>query len=622
MRCLGSWVLVLLFATTGRAADEPAPPPAPEPRLLVSVNGSAASELPQGWPMVITVGLFAPGGEGGVPAPPLTLAAAAGPWSGLLRLEVADAQGQAAAWPVRPAFTPSATITLDEQTFGQMVYVLAGDETALLAPGDYTVGAILETGANAAAGSWTGVARSLEAELKVVAAPAALSPEQARRKARLRIEAALWLGDPETAVIAAQELAAAQPDSYQAWALQGEVLAAAGRAAESAAAYSRAAELFQKAEPGAQWAPIFGEPLGAPPTTTPTVPPPGTPVPPPVAPPTPASPEPPTVTPAPGLVAASAYNSQDPDAQRQWAVEASASSQYSADAGGSARQALGLPDTPRYVDAQSAWAPIPQDGGVQWLELTYRCLMVPSRVEVHETFGAGAVVKVSVLPEGAEPTGWVVLLDRQAPGAQAAPAEPVVTTVEAGRGGLPTRRVRVEVDTAVPGWNEIDAVSLIGRFVVGVPNGSTGVFHWWAEAATASSQYGTRNNAASQAAGPPDTRTAGDHATAWAPADKDGGVEWLEVTYPAPLVPAELNLHENCGPGCVTRVEARDEQTGRWTVLWEGKDPTGEPSGVFSPPLTSNTFAARVFRLHIDTSVPGWNEIDAVELIGNPVASR
>jgi len=25
-----------------------------------------------------------------------------------------------------------------------------------------------------------------------------------------------------------------------------------------------------------------------------------------------------------------------------------------------------------------------------------------------------------------------------------------------------------------------------------------------------------------------------------------------------------------------------------------------------------------MFRMHIDTSVPGWNEIDAVELVGTP----
>lgn len=621
------WVVpavgLLLHAATGQTDSEPAPP---RPRLSVSASDGGA--LPQGWPLLVTVGVAAPAEDGREPTSTVTLTAATGPWSGLLRVEVTDAQGGAVAWPLQPAFTPTSTITLSATTSGAMAYLLRSDQTARLTPGEYHVRAVLEAGANAAPGSWTGLLRSNPARLTVVPAPSQVTPEQLWLQARLAAEAALWQGDPGAALRAAEDLVAAQPESYRALALRAEALAAAGQASASVWAYGQAVEAFRKAYPDANWVPVFATAMGsALATAGPSGAAPAGPTPAPEGP-VPIAPTArggastaPADTTGPASVPVRPFNSLDPATQRQWAIEAVASSQYST-GGGAARQATGPPDSPRYEDRQTAWYPTPSEGGAQWLELTYRYPVVPSRIEIHENFGAGAVTRVAVLPAGAAPTAWIVLLDRQAQGLATRPPAPVITVVEAGAGLQPTRHVRVEVDTSVPGWNAIDAVALIGRFVVGPPNGSAGVFRWWAEAATASSQYGSSSNSARQATGPPDSLTPRDHPTAWAPGRQDGGLEWLEVSYAQPIVPVELIIYENCGQGCVISVEARDEQTGLWAVLWQGTDPTSAPTMVFRPPLSHNTFAARSFRIQIDTSVPGWNEIDAVELVGTPLTKQ
>src|SRR5207245_955698 len=112
------------------------------------------------------------------------------------------------------------------------------------------------------------------------------------------------------------------------------------------------------------------------------------------------------------------------------------------------------------------------DGGEEWLKLEYERPVDLVEVRVRESFNAGAIAKVTAfLPNGEEVTLW----EGQEPPLQA-PVDtsfPVNVAVRASS-------VKVYLDTRrVPGWNEIDAVELIGR------DGS----RQWATAATASSTY-------------------------------------------------------------------------------------------------------------------------------------
>jgi hypothetical protein len=83
--------------------------------------------------------------------------------------------------------------------------------------------------------------------------------------------------------------------------------------------------------------------------------------------------------------------------------------------------------------------------------------------------------------------------------------------------------------------------------------------------------------------------------------------------------PSGVNIYESYNPGAVTMVEAFDDEAGEWVVLWEGSEPTEEALRVFSPELETPAFAATRIRLTLDSdAVGGWNEIDAVELVGRP----
>ena len=142
----------------------------------------------------------------------------------------------------------------------------------------------------------------------------------------------------------------------------------------------------------------------------------------------------------------------------------------------------------------------------------------------------------------------------------------------------------------------------------------------WATEAEASTQYGDDDYSALQAAGAPNTPSAGDFATAWAPQESDGGEQTLELTYEHSVIPYAVNIHENYNPGAVIAVEAYDAENDEWVVLWDGEAAAlEEPLRVFSPELSAADFATNAIRLVLDTdAVTGWNEIDAVELLGRP----
>jgi hypothetical protein len=118
-----------------------------------------------------------------------------------------------------------------------------------------------------------------------------------------------------------------------------------------------------------------------------------------------------------------------------------------------------------------------------------------------------------------------------------------------------------------------------------------------------------------QAAGAPDTHQAGDIRTAWAAKSPDSGAEWLKLEYERPMDITQVRVRETHNPGAVVAITAL-QQNGAEVTLWQGEEPRSEapvemefnvPGGVVAQTIT----------VHLDTKkVPGWNEIDAVELVG------
>lgn len=156
-----------------------------------------------------------------------------------------------------------------------------------------------------------------------------------------------------------------------------------------------------------------------------------------------------------------------------------------------------------------------------------------------------------------------------------------------------------------------EALARVDRLLDGLTVDREGRVHQWASEATASSQYTADDWSARQAVGPPDSQEM-DCRTAWAAKEADGGVEWLHVKFVLPVRMHRVRIHENLTPGGVIRIDAVGEDGARRTV-WQGSDPA---LPWFEAELRGER--ARELVIVIDTRKrAGWEEIDAVELVGD-----
>jgi hypothetical protein len=146
------------------------------------------------------------------------------------------------------------------------------------------------------------------------------------------------------------------------------------------------------------------------------------------------------------------------------------------------------------------------------------------------------------------------------------------------------------------------------------------VIEQWAIDAEASSEYGEENYGAVQVLGEPDTLDYGDLSTAWASETADGDLEVLLVAFEIPVVPTAVEIYESYSPGAIISIEAYDANIDDFVVLWSGEAAAAaEELRTFSPALAQIEFATDILRITLDSpAVLGWNEIDAVKLIGTP----
>lgn len=300
----------------------------------------------------------------------------------------------------------------------------------------------------------------------------------------------------------------------------------------------------------------------------------------------------------------------------QWAITVTASSEYG---GGdwAAKQMLGKPDFyPNYGDDGHAWAPIGQSAGLQWVELGFEEAVYVERVDIYETFNPGSIVKVELI----DTTGrWHVIWEGT--GGFAGDTARVFSVKNAIVAVL-CRKVRITLDTdSVDGWNEIDAVSITGSRTSPWPQGlrpsDTAV--QWASGAAASSQYRPDRWTPEHMTGIPDVYPEyGDYDIAWTAAYADSGEEWVELFYDEAVYVQRIDVYETYNPGAIVKVEVIDE-TGRAHVVWEGRAQAApQEARIFSIDNIKIEVPARRVRMVLRTDqVPGFNEIDAVCLIGS-----
>src|SRR4051812_14147023 len=133
-------------------------------------------------------------------------------------------------------------------------------------------------------------------------------------------------------------------------------------------------------------------------------------------------------------------------------------------------------------------------------------------------------------------------------------------------------------------------------------------------AAAANAEPGKRAWGEEQATGAPNTPSAVDASTAWASREPDSGPEWLSLQFARPVDIAEVRIRESYNPGAISKVVA--VVNNREIVLWEGTSNPGAAPRDFVVPVTTSVQSASI-HVHLDTArVEGWNEIDAVELVG------
>lgn len=145
----------------------------------------------------------------------------------------------------------------------------------------------------------------------------------------------------------------------------------------------------------------------------------------------------------------------------QWGSSAEASSEF-ADPEWSASQAVGRPDAPGCGDYQFAWASAASDS-IETLEVTFLESVYPLKIYIYESFNPDQVVKVEVLdPE----TGayYTVMQKNPVPIDRPCPYELGVAVEGID---FKTNQVRITVDQSQLGlgWNEIDAVQLLGSVI-------------------------------------------------------------------------------------------------------------------------------------------------------------
>ena len=153
----------------------------------------------------------------------------------------------------------------------------------------------------------------------------------------------------------------------------------------------------------------------------------------------------------------------------------------------------------------------------------------------------------------------------------------------------------------------------------------------WAMKATASSAAGgllgeNRDDQSPFAAtGEPDVEECQDSLNAWVIEQEDDGMHWLELEFYDEVFVSKVRIKESWNPGSVAKVELKNKD--EYVTIWEGFDTRRHPEcpGFFDVNYKEqegnltrimSAFKAHTIKITFNTDVPGWNEIDAVQLIG------
>lgn len=150
------------------------------------------------------------------------------------------------------------------------------------------------------------------------------------------------------------------------------------------------------------------------------------------------------------------------------------------------------------------------------------------------------------------------------------------------------------------------------------PNGQ------WAIDAEASSSYSPaagKNHSwsAEQMLGEPNVQKYGDNGSGWASKEQDKDIEWVKLKFEKAVYASEVRVRQNYNPGAIIKIELIDEY-GKSYVVWSGTDKTKYRANsieYFTAKFDKTKYKSKTVKITLSSkTVPGWNEIDAVQLVG------
>src|SRR6185295_11581630 len=109
---------------------------------------------------------------------------------------------------------------------------------------------------------------------------------------------------------------------------------------------------------------------------------------------------------------------------------------------------------------------------------------------------------------------------------------------------------------------------------------------------------------------------------AWASLAKDSKAD-LTLTFVQPVVPTKINIYVTFNPGSITSVVLIPAVSGDPITLPNSADLTVNCPGAFILRTPKITTPINKIVIHLDQSkIQNWEEIDAVQLIGQPAAAN
>jgi len=249
-----NWLLMTMVVLLGvlellnTAGVDAQTTPIPAPVVMLSVNQPSGGTSYNGWPLVIQVDLYNPDfavDDATVTAIPVSMTS--GSWADAVTVTVTDSTGAQVNWPVHQLLRPTGTdasITLDAQTSGHLVWWVAPEDTAGLSAGNYQIAAVLDTTTVTDPTVFQGQSYSAPVTTTLGTEPSVLTSDQQESKYLLTAFYDTLAGNSAQAMTDVSTLLTSQPQNIRGLMAKGELLEASGDAVNALASYDAAVDAF------------------------------------------------------------------------------------------------------------------------------------------------------------------------------------------------------------------------------------------------------------------------------------------------------------------------------------------------------------------------------------------